>query len=193
MMPAKAVWAEDEGFSIIELIIAATIGVMVLVAAYMLFETGMKGYRQVEYTTVADRNAAQAMSLVDRPIRELQQMTRAGDYEMQFMADTNDDEGLERVRIYLPAGTTTLLMDKASSSGADTVTTTIADKIRNRTTGEPVFSYFRSVGSPPMSNETSRVMFARVVRIAVVTWADSTPTPPPYRVNTEVFLRNRGQ
>lgn len=180
----------DAGFSVAELVVASFIGLLALGAAYLVFETGMKGFKQVENTTIANRNAAQAMSLVDRPMRELQQLSIPKSDRIQFLADTNDDGNLERILIYLDG--TDLKIDRASASGVGTVTSTVAQKIRNTAAGTPLFTYYGSVGGAPITSEASRTLGAKIIRVQVVVWNDATPTPPAYRVQTDVFLRNRG-
>ena len=52
-----------------------------------------------------------------------------------------------------------------------------------------MFGYFSAPGAA-ISNPASRTAGVRVVRITLVTSANTIPTPAPYRVQTDVYLRN---
>lgn len=184
--------AADDGMSVIELVVASIIGLMVLTVAYLVFETGMKGFRQVENQTIASRTAAQAMLVMERPIREA---TGFGTGEMSankltFHADINDDKQFETVTFAISG--TNLMM---SRSATDTPKPVIND-IANGKMGVPLFTYFRDVGSPLTSLKSDETTsgVTKIIRITVVTQPSKPSTgaadPPSYTVQTDIYLRN---
>src|SRR5690349_10008900 len=121
----------DDGFSVAELIVAATIGVMVLVAAYTLFTAAMTSFRGIENNTIAARTAAQVLQRMGRPLREAEQVTVARDYEVEVLADPNDDGTNQFVRFYIPTGTHVLKMDMTTqpSHSGTLPPVTVADDV----------------------------------------------------------------
>ncbi|HEY3317235.1 MAG TPA: hypothetical protein VGK50_02260 [Coriobacteriia bacterium] len=189
---------QDDGMSIIELVIASVIGLLVLSVAYLIFETAMKGFSQVENQTLSGRTAAQSLQGMERPIREATAITTANSYDIAFLSDVNDDNSLEAVRFWIDAGSKRLMMQRANADHtASSTPAVVADNIQNRTLAVPLFAYFRDVGAPVKSlaaGETTGSV-AKIVRLEIVTQppVTSASAPPSYRVQTEIFLRNKSQ
>lgn len=185
-------FAADDGMSVIELVVASIIGVMVLTVAYLVFETGMKGFRQVENQTTASRTAAQAMLVMERPIREAN-IQSMGPNQLTLVADVNDDQQPETVTFWLQ-GSTNLMMRKNTGT-----TTTVVNDLANGQMGVPLFTFFRDVGTPvtSLSAGETTVSVTKIVRVTIVTQPSKLSTgaaaPPSYTVQTDIYLRNKSQ
>lgn len=183
---------EEEGFSAAELLFASMLGLMVMTVSYLMFETAMKAFRQVEVQTTASNTAMRTSQWLSRPIREMQPPTTSSDYEIVFLADiSGDDEVMEWVRYHVPAGSTRLLEEtRAAQTGAATGTPrVVADNIQNRQLSVPLFTYYSDPASAPLAPEYRRAG-TKVIRLVVLTRGPGLPEPPVYRLQTDVFLRN---
>lgn len=170
---------------------ASFIGLLALGAAYLLFESGMKVFRQIENQTIATRASAEVVQKISRGLREAPiPLTVARDYEIQFLADPEDDGTTDRVRFYIPTGTTTLMEDTATASGVGTRTVTVDRYIKNLSVGTPLFSYYDTVGGSALTSDTARLNSTQIVRLTVVTSANTTPAASLYRDVVDLFLRN---
>lgn len=197
MRPEKTALRSDAGFSAMELMIASIIGLMVLIAAYLLFETGMKAFRDINNTTTQTRVAASCVQRISKPLREGIGFTKARDYEIEFTADPDNDHIQERLRFFETSGTTNLMLDTATynagTSSYSTVTVTVGDGLRNMQNGVPLFTYLSAVNVPITGMEASKTAGVKIVHVRVVEQAVTTPTPVPYQIDTDIFLRNATQ
>jgi hypothetical protein len=180
----------DEGMSIIELTAASVIGLLVLSSAYLMYQTGMTSFRKIENDTIEARAAATSMQRMTRAMREMTGLSKAKDYEIEFLSDPNDDGVADRVRFYIPAGTSRLMEDTATPSGAGTMTIVVSQYVNNANANKPLFSYYSAPGVLITGDESARMGALKVVRLNVITSNTTTPAPVPYNVQTDVFLRN---
>lgn len=191
----------DGGFTLIELIIASVVGLLVLGASYLLFETGMIAFRDINNTTTQTRTAEVAVTRISRPLREGVGFTKARDYEVEFTAESNNptaDRQLQRWRFYQSSGSTNLMVDVSSYNTTTSAWTTappavVGDGIRNITQGVPLFAYYSAVNVPITGSEADKAKGVKIVHLRIIEQAITTPLPAPYQIDTEIFLRNSSQ
>lgn len=184
--------ADDAGFTAAELLFAAMLGLMVMTVAYIMFETALKSFQQIEVQTTASRSAAHAANMMAKPIREMQPSTISSDYAVRFLADNNDDGDPEWNRFYIEPGTTRLIRETQGAAFGSTVDTpvVVADNVYNQVEGVPLFTYFREPGGEPLPPAERRAN-TKVIRLVVLTRGPGKPLPPLYRLETDVYLRNK--
>lgn len=181
-------WRTEDGFSLAELLVAIIVGSMVLGAGYLLIQTGYKSFRDIENTTTQTRDAGTVMDTVSRDLREGTGLTKADPYEIEFLADADDDGIIERWRFYIDAGSSLVKRDRidAATNGVQR-TDTIARFVRNRINGVPVFTYY---AAPGQSLSGTATVNAHLVHMKVITQRQVPPIPVPYTAELDVFLRN---
>lgn len=181
----------DDGFSLVELMTILVVGFIVLGLSYLIFESSMRLFRNVEGTTVQNRSAASSVARMTKPMREMQRMSRGRDYEVEFLADKNDDGVLERVSYSMAASSTDLVETTAHpNTGEATTTYTVADNVRNRMLSEPLFEYFDSYNVSIAGPDAARLTRTTHIELHVITQQRTTPLLAPVVVDTMVFLRN---
>jgi hypothetical protein len=181
----------EDGFSLAEMLVAITVGFLVLGVAYLLLETGLKGFRDIENNTAQSRALADSLERIAKPLREGTGVSTASPYELTFVADGDDDGAIERYRFYMAAGSTNLMEDIGDPiSGAATQTVTVSNIVRNRVTNVPLFTYFEGMDES-LSGTTT--VTANLVHLKITVQRQTTPPPSPYSGELDVYLRNVGQ
>lgn len=191
-MTSRDTRRNDQGFSIAELLVAIVVGFLVLGAAYLIMETGAKSFRDIENSTIQGRAAADSLEQMAKPMREETGLsgTVGGvptDYDVQFLADGDDDGSLEQYHFFVNAGSTVLQETKTELQSGVATTTTVTNMLRNRLEGVPLFTYYSAPGSSLTGTATAT---ARFVRMKVIVQRQTTPLPPEYTRELDVFLRN---
>ena len=120
----------------------------------------------------------------------------AGEYELTFYANIDEDSMRERVRFWLDE--TTLKKgvlepggDPLSYTGSETVTE-LAHDVVNISKGVPVFSYFDEAYTGVESALASPVSITdvHVIQVQLELEKDPTATPVPLHVESTVHIRN---
>jgi type II secretory pathway pseudopilin PulG len=179
----------EDGFSIAELLVAIVVGLLVLGAGYLLMETGLKSFRDIENTTSQAREAGNVLDTVSRDVREGTGITTADPYRLVLMADADDDGAIERWSFYFDdVETTHLKRDRIDpTTGLVTRSDTIATMLRNYADGVPLFTYSSEPGVSLSGTQTGN---ATIVHVRPITQRQTTPLPPAYKANLDVYLRN---
>jgi prepilin-type N-terminal cleavage/methylation domain-containing protein len=101
-------WRSDVGFSLVELLIAATIFPLVLSAAYMVFITLSGNYSTIAAQSEATSEAQRAMDTLVRELRQAQEVTdgsgalaTATASSCSFYSDVDRDGVPERITYYV--------------------------------------------------------------------------------------------
>src|SRR5450759_3819414 len=192
----------DSGFSLVELLVAAFISVLVLTAAYLLFEAGLISFSQIDTNTQESRDVAQALQLTSKGLREVKTIVHTTANEIEFTGDINDDGVREDVTYYLDTGTSRL-MQSVVATGHAAMYTVLARNVINATYagGTPMFQYFSSLEptttvsfsttiAPPGDGAT--LMQTQIIRVTVVTQVTGASAPHgsrPFIGATDVRLR----
>jgi prepilin-type N-terminal cleavage/methylation domain-containing protein len=154
--------SDQRGFSLTELLMAITIGMIVLMAAWMVLDRTISASGQIADRSEALQRGRQAMELITRQLRSqvcvgnATPIVSASDLSVTFYADLTDGTPAnpikKRTLTYDPA-THTINESVASSSGTyptltfGTATTTPllakSDQIMDGSTARPVFRYYR--------------------------------------------------
>lgn len=178
----------DRGFSLTELTIGMTLGLVVLGIVFTILQAGTNGARLVNEDARATRDASRAMMTMSKFIREMERMeTSPVEYSLTYLADRDDDGALERVN-YALGGDRRLRETVTEMGSGVTRTTVMAENVRNLGLGVPVFQYYSSLNTTvPVDQRRTKT---KLVRLTVITDVDPSRSPAAHRVQTDIYFRN---
>lgn len=186
----------EDGFTVVELLIVSALTVVVLVAVYNIFVSGMNQYEMVSNQNQAVRDAGQNLDIMARYLRETEgikgplQSGDPGDYAVSTRVDLGNDGQYDNITFALDEATREL---KTTFQYADGTTRTevYATDVQNEAQSppEPIFRYY-NVSSVEITNAASRASRAASMQIRLVIDADTAKLPAAVDVSTLVTLRN---
>ncbi len=183
---------QDSGFTVAELAVAMIVGLIVLGVVYFIFESALGAIRRVDEDTVASRHASESIHVTSKFAREMTVIERAANNTIRIQTDRNDDGVEERVTYALDGSGNFTEAVTNMTSGA-TTTTILARNVKNASLGEPVFRYFKAINTEAVPAGTGeggeRLNLTKILRITLITDV-SDQAPAPFRVTTDVTLRN---
>lgn len=175
---------DDMGFSLVELLVVCGLMVFVIGALYLMLEGGYNVYGKTDDQIVAQSEARRNLGRMSKYIRQCKQITTAGEYELIFTSDIDDDDVPETVRFYLSDSNTKI---NQTVDGADV--TELGRSIRNVASGTPIFTYIDANGDQITDLAYARTA-SRSIKITLIVDADPTKAPSAYELETTVQLRN---
>jgi len=187
--------SRNAGFTLVELTVAMTVGLLVMGAAYTMLDTGMRSATFVTQSTARNRAAGLSVDLLSRTTREMVSFIHAEDYSVEFTADWDNDRLMDDVKYWVDSQKQLHVLVKDFTTGQTKYSKVMASNIVNVTDGVPMFGYYQSVGvvaagdvsfSPPRDGD--RLTKTKIVRITVLTRETGTTTTQTQ--STDVFLRN---
>ena len=190
--------ADQRGMTLIELLVAMSVGTVVLLAAFMLIDRSFSASGQIADRTDALQRGRQAMLLMSRQLRSqvcvgtvTNPMVAAEDNTVTFYSDLTDNLQVKRRTLTFNPATDTItqsVIDGVGTYPALTFTgtptpTTLLTKVKqvmDGTTARPMFRYLGYVpGNPPGDLETlgapwttEKLGRVAVIRIAFRAFAD---------------------
>jgi hypothetical protein len=182
----------DEGFTLTELLVASILGFVMLVAIYLVLETGISNYERLEAQARASRAAGRASEVVARYFREAASLNHAGDDSVIMRGDFDDDGLSEYVTFTYDDATGDLHVGRYDDAGDVPNESLLAEGVVND--AEPVFEYYRfdeygalvPCGSDPVGDRLS----ADLVVLRFEVDADENDELDPHVATTQVLLRN---
>ncbi len=182
---------EEKGFTLVELLWVISLIVILLVSTYYIFEGGLT-LNQV----VGDQSKVQteARASLERMAKYLRGATLwgAGDYEITFRCDVDDDLMGEDTTFTLSG--TRLILKIEEMNDVPMRDITLATYVRNREQGVPIFTYYGestgTLGPQLIENPEEEYSNVRMIHIKLIVDVDPTRKPGPYTVETDVKLRN---
>ncbi|MFH1736326.1 MAG: hypothetical protein ABH838_00340 [Actinomycetota bacterium] len=193
--------ARQAGTSLMEVLLACSLTVILLTAAYSVAIGVISSYNTVSARSDAQSTAQDAITKLSRDIRQAEKpllyvYSTPGYYEqLAFKADLNDDGTSEAILFEFHIYTKRITRKVNVTGAIDFVgmpVEVISENVANGSS-EPVFTYYGTdpdtplVLTDPAADVINKV---RNIRIRVV--IDGDPNKPPSRVelNTDVKLRN---
>jgi prepilin-type N-terminal cleavage/methylation domain-containing protein len=153
--------ADQRGFSLTELLVAMTIGMVVLMASWMVLDRTISASGQVADRSQALQRGRQAMELISRQLRSqvcvgtATPIVSAGDLSVTFYADMTDGSSANPIKkrtLTYDTTTDTINESVASSTGTYPALTfgtaatapllTKVDQIMDGSTARPIFRYY---------------------------------------------------
>jgi prepilin-type N-terminal cleavage/methylation domain-containing protein len=185
--------SDERGFSLTELLVALVIGMIVLLASFMLLDRTISASGQIADRTEALQRGRLAMDLITRQLRSqvcvgnTVPMVAGSDTSVTFYADLSDASGstpIKKRTLTYDASTDTISESVVTGAGtypaltftgAATTTQllTKVEQIMDGSTARPVFRYYGyTVGSTngaldPLSTPLSAASLSRVALIKV--------------------------
>jgi prepilin-type N-terminal cleavage/methylation domain-containing protein len=192
-----------KGFTLIELVITASIFAMVGTGLGVLAYTGFRSWDQNRAQVDAQENAREALTRVTKTVREAQPSNNGSypifDAEAQTLtiyADVDGDGNREQVRYFLsgtqlkqgtikPVGTTPATYPAGNES-----VTVISNFIRNN--ADPIFTYFDKnfTGTQAALTQPVNLLNVRLVHINLMVDVDPSKPPTVITLETSVSFRN---
>lgn len=185
-MMRRAGRGSDEGFSLVELMVASVVGMLVLAVAYLIFNAMYSGFKDVQDNTVESRGAAEAMAFMTRYIRGMQSPTSMSGNQMSFSVDVNNDGVLETVSYSVSSAGT---LNETIVSTSTTKVRPLATYVKNNSSTSPLFTYYGSSGATVPAGVTTTQ--TAMVRVSITIQNTGTPAPAPYSTYTNVYIRNK--
>lgn len=190
--------ASDEGFTLLELMIAMIVGLMVLGVTYLILTSMSTSAKRIEIATQEDRSVSDSMLTLTRYLRELHSINHAEDNSIDFTADYNNDSVLDRFVIYIDSQNR--LMEQVYNPLTNTLKfqRVLASNVRNKTEGRALFTYYKAINSPAYGDsgytppkDGERLTKTQLVTVELSLMNPKGPAHGVYRVKTEVYLRNK--
>jgi len=194
-LPARITYLarNEEGFTIMELIVVSVLTLIVLAVVYNIFATGMDNANMIDRNNRASRDVSKNLDLISRYIRSSEGLDGPlksgdpGDYALCVRNDFDADGQFEYLTFSLDASGS-LQMTEEQHTGA-TVTKTWGENFQNQNLSRPIFTYLDSAGNE-LTDTTERAARTRSVRIRLVVDNDLTAPPQAFEAQTLVTLRN---
>lgn len=183
-MSALRAWlGRDKGAtSVAELMVTSVILIALLVSAYALYESSWASWFDADRQMAGQGDARRAMWQMTRSIRMIESFVQAGDYEVEVTEDVDDDEIWDQVRFYLSGDSLYYKLNDGEPQE-------LAANVINQTDSTPLFVYIDPSGDI-ISDLDERKTNRYRVRISLVVDENTSRPPAPYRLTSDVQLRN---
>lgn len=184
----------EDGFTLVELIVVSVLSLVILAAVTNVFASGMRDYEMVEEQTRAVRDSGKNMLYMAKYLRASEglmgplEFGDPGDYAVCTSGDYDEDGQLEHITYVLDTGTRRLNRTYKDNTGA-TSTQVYAESVQNAYFGRPIFTYYNSAGAN-LTNPSQRAARTVSMRIRLIIDADTTRPPNELDTATTVSLRN---
>lgn len=185
----------DSGYSLVELLVATSIGVIVLGVVFMVLQASFRSFEVVDTTTKETSAARDSLDATSRLLREAEDIIHAEDYAVEFTADYDDDHLLEYLRFEAKADGTFTQTVRNTPAGSVVFKRVIASNCRNVALGQPVFAYYRAIGIPALPDASfsppkdgDRLTKTTIVDISLL--VQDPARPSVLTGKTAVTLRN---
>jgi prepilin-type N-terminal cleavage/methylation domain-containing protein len=177
---------KEKGFTLVELLWVMSFIVIVLTAAYLIFESGLTLSQRTEAQIRTQEETRKALRIMTRYARQAENLlsdeVTASAFGFSAELDGNNAT-TEWVHFYLSG--TDLMMQLEETV---TIETRLAQDVKNEVYGEPLFTYY-DVNGNEIENVGDRPSDTKRVKMKIIT--ETTATQGPYSLETDVFLRNR--
>lgn len=180
----KSRFLAEKGFTLVELLVAFSILVFIVLAVSLMLEGGYNTYAKVDNQIVAQDEARRNLFRMTKYVRQCKQITQAASYELTITSDIDDDTVPEIVRFYLTESNR-----KLNQTVDGTETTELGKYVANVSTSRAIFTYYGADG-----NEITDMGYARTasrsIKITLVIDANTSEPPVAYELESTVALRN---
>lgn len=193
----------EDGFTLSEVLISATIGLLMLTTVFAILDSVTKGYVTQTDQAEAQSTAQINMMRLTKDIRQAEKPLLAvysvpGYHEtLAFKADLNND-GISEAVQYSYSQNTGTFSKQVNTTGEynfnDSPTNIVASNVRY-TTGQTAFTYYGTsllIPLDPASPSSDIINKAKLIKIRLVIDKDLTKPPAPVDLTSEVKLRNFG-
>ncbi len=174
----------ERGFTLVELIVVCGLMAFVIGAISLMFEGGYKTYAKVDDQIVAQNEARRNMHRISKYIRQCKLIETAGQNELIFSSDIDDDDIPETVRFYLSDSNTSLNQTVDDADAYE-----LGRYIRNAAVGQPIFTYYDGSGNEITDSNYARTA-SRSIRIKLVIDRVVSESPSAYDLESSIQLRN---
>lgn len=194
----------NKGFTLIELLVALGIFSLVVTGSTWFVIHGLR-YNRIIWEQLATQNEGRTATkyFVDdiRRCEESSQgayaIAEAGEYEMTFYANIDEDNAKERIHYWLENGTFKRGVTNPSGNPLsypvnDDIVVELAHSVVNLEKSVPIFLYFGEdySGSQTAFSQPVNIVDVRVVKIQLELEKDPTETPIPLHVEGLGQIRN---
>lgn len=175
---------QEDGFTLVELLVTCSILVFVVGAISLMLEGGYKTYAKVDDQVVAQSEARRNVFRMAKYIRESKQITVADAYELTINSDIDDDDVPETVRFYLTDSNT-----KLNQTIDDGDAVVLGRYVRNSDSSSAIFTFRDGDDSEITDMDYARTA-SRSIKIKMIIDADTAELPVGYELESTVGLRN---
>ncbi len=191
------------GYTLPEVLVSATIGVLILTAVFGIMQSVMSGYTVQSAQADAQSEAQLTMMKLIREIRQAEKPLLAvsinpgGVETVVIKADLNNDATSEAI-LYSYNGYTHKIVKQVNNAGVYDFTVspqeTIASNIRNNYSQTLFTFYGTSLTTPldPTNPSSDIINQTKLIKIRVVIDKDPAKPPAPIDLTSEIKLRNFG-
>ncbi len=193
---------QPKGFTLLELLITASILAMTAALLAMFTVTGLRSWGENQAQAEAQENARAALARMTKIIREATAsengayaIATAAAQTLTFYANVDDDSSRERVRFFLDAtdvkiGITQPTGQPATYPAGNESVSTLVTGIQNG--ANPLFLYYDTdyTGTQAALSEPVNVQDVRLVQLHLSIDADPAKPPAPIDLQTSTAFRN---
>lgn len=177
----------EKGFTLVELMWAASFMFIVLAASYLVYETGLRSSSVTTDMSVAQEEARRAERLITRYLRQARSLKSdtVTDYRLGFYAQLNASATVTQYLLVEIVNETDL---RLTVNGAARGT---FRWVRNAQVSPavPLFTYYDRNGAE-VADPARRASDSRSIRVTIVADPALNRQPAAYRLSTLVKLRN---
>ncbi len=191
------------GYTLAEVMVSATIGVLLLTAVFGILQSVTQGYAVQSAQADAQAEAQLTMMRLIKEVRQAESPLLAiainpGNVEtLVFKADLNND-GTSEAILYSYSGYTRKIVKQVNTTGTYDFTTspqeTIASNVRNNN-GQQLFTFYGTSLTTPLdpANPSSDIINkTKLIKVRLVVDKDLAKPPAPIDLTSEIKLRNFG-
>lgn len=175
---------QEDGFTLVELIITCSIMVFVIGAISLMLEGGYNTYAKIDDQITSQSEARRNVFRMTKYIRESKQIIDANTYELTISSDIDDDDVPENVHFYLTDSNT-----KLNQTVDDGDAVVLGRYVRNVDSGSAIFTFYDANGSEITDMNHARTA-SRNIKIEMIIDTDTAKLPPGYELESTVSLRN---
>lgn len=192
--------AKENGITLVEVIIATSLTVLLMTAAFGVLDSSIKGYNIQTEQADSQAEAQKAITQLERELRQAERpllyvSSDPGTYELiVYKADLNDD-GTSEAIMYEYSSLTKTIHRKINTSGDYNFSASpegvLAQNVVN-TSSAPVFEYYNDATGwlNPNDASTNVIDNVRVVRVRLNIDKDLSKAPNMIDLMSNIKLRN---
>lgn len=179
----------EDGTTLVELLVYAAILVLVIGGAYTIYEGSERIYSSSSSQADAQRSSRTAQAAMTKHLRMVESFVTADDYSISIRADIDDDNLWEEVSYYIEKDASDIYRLYSKVEGG--AERELAYGLQNVTLGQPLFVYYDLHDTAITTDTASRKTKTHRIGVNLVVDTDLSSPPGAYTLSSKVSLRNK--
>jgi len=179
----------EDGTTLVELLIFAAILVVIIGGAYTIYEGSERIYASSSSQADAQRSGRLAQAAMTKHLRMTESFVVTDDYSISIRADIDDDNLWEEVSYYIEKDASDIYRLYSKVDGG--AERELAYGLQNVTLGQPLFIYYDLHDTAITVDVASRKNKTHRIGINLIIDTDLSSPPGAYALSSKVSLRNK--